>query len=129
MDDSKEIPLYEFESCLRALHDQIKYDLLNKIIQNLNDTKWERNWNFCNLISILLDVNNGVDENLEFVQQNIQKDTYNRLISRIYWNSDKSRSLYQYVKSIYEKDFAAEVEKQTEKESCGHLSAKESYKH
>ncbi|MBR6125329.1 hypothetical protein IKQ19_17350 [Candidatus Saccharibacteria bacterium] len=116
MDDSKEFPLYEFESCLRALPDQIKYDLLNKIIQNLNDTKWERNWNFCNLISILLDVNNGVDENLEFVQQNIQKDTYNRLISRIYWNSDKSRSLYQYVKSIYEKDFAAEVEKQAEKE-------------
>ncbi len=116
MDDSKEFPLYEFESCLRALPDQIKYDLLNKIIQNLNDTKWERNWNFCNLISILLDVYNGVDENLEFVQQNIQKDTYNRLISRIYWNSDKSRSLYQYVKSIYEKDFAAEVEKQAEKE-------------
>jgi hypothetical protein len=116
MDDSKEFPLYEFESCLKVLPDQIKHKLLNTIIQNLNNTKWERNWNFCNLISILLDVNNDVDENLEFVRQKVQKDTYNRLISRIYWNSDKSRLLYQCIEPMYEKEFAAEIKKQAEKE-------------
>ena len=116
LDDSKNFPLYEFESCLIVLSDQIKHELLNKIIENLNDTKWERNWNFCNLLSILLNVNEGVDKRLEIVLQKIQKDTYNRLISRIYWNSDKSRPLYRYVKSIYEREFTAEIEKQAEKE-------------
>ena len=116
MDDSKEFPLYEFESCLNVLPDQIKQELLNKIVLNLNGTKWEQNWNFCNLISILLDVNKGVEKNLEFIRQNIQKNTYNFLINRIYWNSNKSKSLYQYVKPLYEKEFAAEIEKQVEKE-------------
>ena len=117
MDDSKEFPLYEIKSCLNALPDQIKENLLNLIIASDGSHKWEQNWEFCSLISILLDMNaNSAGNNLKKIQKHVQANTFNRLVAQVCRTSDKSKALYQIVYPVYQKEFADEIEKQVEKE-------------
>ena len=117
MDDSKEFPLYEIKSCLNALPDQIKRGVLDLIIASGSNLKWERNWEFCSLISILLDVNADLAENnLKKIQKHVQANTYNRLIAQICRTLDKSKAIYQIVYPVYKKEFPSEIEKQVEKE-------------
>ena len=117
MDDSKEFPLYEINACLNVLPDQIKQKLLDKIIANYGNLKWAQNWEFCGLISILLDMNaNLAEKYLTKIQNFVQAETFNRLVAQICRTLDKLKPLYQIVYPVYKKEFLDEIEKQAEKE-------------
>lgn len=117
-DDSNNISLFDIEAYIKVLPDQIKQLLLEKIIKNLNNFNWKRDWAFCNLLSSLLDMNNeSVSTYLNLIQQNVKNDFFNQLILRAYNDSKKTGLLYKLVKPVYESIFPAKIQKDADREN------------
>lgn len=116
-DDPEGFPYYEIEPCLKFLPDGIKHNLLHKIIQNLNELKWDQKWNFCSLISLLLDTrDNEIEENLSLVKKHISESQFTALLEHIYYSVKKNHFLNQFVKPICTVKLADRMHEYAERE-------------
>ena len=125
-DDPEGFPYYEIEPCLRFLPDGIKHNLLRKIIQNLNELKWDQKWNFCSLISLLLDTQGDeIEENLSLVKRHISESQFTALLEHIYYSVKKNHSLNQFVKPICFVKLADRMHEDAERERLLAIRKKE----
>jgi len=125
-DDPEGFPYYEIEPCLRFLPDSIKHNLLRKIIQNLNELKWNQKWNFCSLISLLLDTQDDeIEENLSLVKRHISESQFTALLEHIYYSVKKNHSLNQFVKPICSVKLADRMYEDAERERLLAIRKKE----
>ena len=113
MDEKREFPFYEIEPFLMNLPDQIKLDLLEKILQNNEILTWNRDWYFWGLITLLLDVTaeDLMEKNLQLVRKKITDGNDKSLLIKINNTVEEDRPLFKAIKTEYEKIFATEIQK------------------
>lgn len=113
MNESEDLSFYEIENGLKILPDEIKYSLLECILQKLDDLNWKYDWYFYGLITLLLDTTSeSVKEKLEQVHRKISDDSYNSLVLKIYRTVEKNRPLYIIIKPIYEEMYAKDIQEE-----------------
>lgn len=128
LDDAKDFPFYEIEPCLKGMPDNIKADLLDKILQDINTLNWKKDWYFWGLISLLLDVSDEVlvKKNLQLVRKDITGENNSSLLIKIHNTVAENRPLYKVIDAEYNEKFAAEIQEEKERKE---LLAKIKVKH
>lgn len=118
LDDTRDFPFYEIEPCLKGLPENIKDALLGRILQDINGLNWKKDWYFWGLLSLLLDVSDGVfvEKNLQLVRRDITGENNSLLLKKIHDTVEENRPLYKAVEVEYKKKFAAKIREDKERE-------------
>lgn len=117
LDDTRDFPFYEIEPCLKGLPENIKDALLGRILQDINGLNWKKDWCFWGLLSLLLDVSDGVfvEKNLQLVRRDITGENNSLLLKKIHDTVEENRPLYKAVEVEYKKKFAAKIREEKER--------------
>ena len=117
LDDTRDFPFYEIEPCLKGLPENIKDALLGRILQDINGLNWKKDWYFWGLLSLLLDVSDGVfvEKNLQLVRRDITGENNSLLLKKIHDTVEENRPLYKAVEVEFNNKFAAEIREEKDR--------------
>lgn len=117
LDDTRDFPFDEIEPCLKGLPDNIKNTLLGKILQDINELNWKKDWYFWGLISLLLDISDGnlVAKKLQLIKKDIIEGNNSSLLMKIHNTVEENRPLYKAIDAEFNEKFVAEIREEKER--------------
>jgi len=113
IDSDNGMHLSEFNEYITLMSDSVKVELYKRLVKDLENGKYQKEWFLYNTIALLLNVQNGNEAELllKLLNKEVTYNFYKKCIACIY-NSYKTHVLSQKVEVLYSELFPEDLQKQ-----------------